>query len=191
MKRRNLRRRHARRRLRRATLPHRRLPRPHLSITASRQPPHLLPHLAHRNSLHRRLLRQVYSFTAAVGGGAIWLAIIGLLNSGLAAAYYLRLAVVAAQKPDPDKEKEIARAAAPQPAVALPSSRLSSSPSPPRWFSASFLALRSTPRNPLRTRCKLRRKRPSTHPPTLLRSWTTNTLGPRECHENCSRHQIE
>ena len=50
-----------------------------------------------------------YSFTAAVGGGAIWLAIIGLLNSGLAAAYYLRLAVVAAQKPDPDKEKEIAR----------------------------------------------------------------------------------
>jgi NADH-quinone oxidoreductase subunit N len=33
-----------------------------------------------------------YSFTAAVGGGAIWLAIIGLLNSGLAAAYYLRLA---------------------------------------------------------------------------------------------------
>jgi NADH-quinone oxidoreductase subunit N len=43
-----------------------------------------------------------YSFTAAVGGGAIWLAIIGLLNSGLAAAYYLRLAVVAAQRPAPD-----------------------------------------------------------------------------------------
>ena len=34
-----------------------------------------------------------YSFSAAVGGGAIWLAIIGLLNSGLAAAYYLRLAL--------------------------------------------------------------------------------------------------
>ncbi len=45
-----------------------------------------------------------YSFTAAVGGGAIWLAIIGLLNSGLAAAYYLRLAVVAAQRPDPRSE---------------------------------------------------------------------------------------
>jgi NADH-quinone oxidoreductase subunit N len=41
-----------------------------------------------------------YSFTAAVGGGAIWLAIIGLLNSGLAAAYYLRLALAAAQHPD-------------------------------------------------------------------------------------------
>ena len=40
-----------------------------------------------------------YSFSAAVGGGAVWLAIIGLLNSGLAAAYYLRLAFVAAQKP--------------------------------------------------------------------------------------------
>lgn len=40
-----------------------------------------------------------YSFTAAVSGGAIALAIIGLLNSGVAAAYYLRLAVVAAQRP--------------------------------------------------------------------------------------------
>ena len=40
-------------------LPHRRLPRPRLSLAASRQPAHLLPHLAHRHSLHRRLLRQV------------------------------------------------------------------------------------------------------------------------------------
>jgi NADH-quinone oxidoreductase subunit N len=40
-----------------------------------------------------------YSFSAAVGGGAVWLAIIGLLNSGLAAAYYLRLALAAAQRP--------------------------------------------------------------------------------------------
>jgi NADH-quinone oxidoreductase subunit N len=43
-----------------------------------------------------------YSFTAAVSGGAIALAIIGLLNSGIAAAYYLRLALAAAQRPDPD-----------------------------------------------------------------------------------------
>ena len=34
-------------------------------------------------------------------GGAIALAIIGLLNSGLAAGYYLRLALTAAQR-DPD-----------------------------------------------------------------------------------------
>jgi NADH-quinone oxidoreductase subunit N len=40
-----------------------------------------------------------YSFSAAVDGGAVWLAIIGLLNSGLAAAYYLRLGLVAAQRP--------------------------------------------------------------------------------------------
>jgi len=40
-----------------------------------------------------------YSFSAAVGGGAVALAIIGLLNSGLAAAYYLRLALVTAQAP--------------------------------------------------------------------------------------------
>ena len=44
-----------------------------------------------------------YSFSAAVDGGAIALAIIGLLNSGLAAAYYLRLALVAAQRPSADR----------------------------------------------------------------------------------------
>jgi NADH-quinone oxidoreductase subunit N len=38
-----------------------------------------------------------YSFSAAVDGGAVALAIIGLLNSGLAAAYYLRLALSTAQ----------------------------------------------------------------------------------------------
>jgi NADH-quinone oxidoreductase subunit N len=56
-----------------------------------------------------------YSFSAAVGGGAIWLAIIGLLNSGLAAAYYLRLALSAAQRPD-DME---AAAALPAPQVGV------------------------------------------------------------------------
>jgi len=41
-----------------------------------------------------------YAFSAAVNGGAIILAIIGLLNSGLAAAYYLRLVLVAAKRPE-------------------------------------------------------------------------------------------
>lgn len=41
-----------------------------------------------------------YSFSAAVGGGSVVLAIIGLLNSGLASAYYLRLAFAATQRPD-------------------------------------------------------------------------------------------
>jgi NADH-quinone oxidoreductase subunit N len=40
-----------------------------------------------------------YAFSAAVGGGAVWLAIIGLVNSGIAAAYYLRLAFASAQPP--------------------------------------------------------------------------------------------
>jgi len=44
-----------------------------------------------------------YSFEAAVDGGAVVLAIIGLLNSGIAAAYYLRLVAVAAQKPLADE----------------------------------------------------------------------------------------
>ena len=39
-----------------------------------------------------------YSFTAAISGGALALTIIGLLNSGLAAAYYLRLAAACAQR---------------------------------------------------------------------------------------------
>jgi NADH-quinone oxidoreductase subunit N len=41
-----------------------------------------------------------YSFSAAVSGDAVMLAIIGLLNSGIASAYYLRLAFAAAQRPD-------------------------------------------------------------------------------------------
>lgn len=53
-----------------------------------------------------------YSFSAAVGGGAIWLAILGLLNSGLAAAYYLRLAFVSAQRPD--EQRVLAAPSAPR-----------------------------------------------------------------------------
>jgi NADH-quinone oxidoreductase subunit N len=41
-----------------------------------------------------------YVFSSAVDGGAVALAIIGLLNSGLAATYYLRLAASAAQRPE-------------------------------------------------------------------------------------------
>jgi NADH-quinone oxidoreductase subunit N len=41
-----------------------------------------------------------YAFSAAVGGGAVVLAVIGLLNSGVGAAYYLQLAFVAAQRPE-------------------------------------------------------------------------------------------
>lgn len=41
-----------------------------------------------------------YSFSAAVSGGAISLAIIGMLNSGVASAYYLRLACATAQRPE-------------------------------------------------------------------------------------------
>ena len=58
-----------------------------------------------------------YSFSAAVSGGAVALAIIGLLNSGLAAAYYLRLALVSAQQ-SPNKAAEEA-APAPQVGIAV------------------------------------------------------------------------
>ncbi len=56
-----------------------------------------------------------YSFSAAVGGGAIWLAVIGLLNSGLAAAYYLRLALTAAQRPVKMQDED----AAPTPRIGI------------------------------------------------------------------------
>jgi NADH-quinone oxidoreductase subunit N len=49
-----------------------------------------------------------YAFSAAVGGGAIALALIGLLNSGISAAYYLRLAFTAAQRPDEDVRRPVA-----------------------------------------------------------------------------------
>jgi NADH-quinone oxidoreductase subunit N len=68
-----------------------------------------------------------YAFTAAVGGGAIALAIIGLLNSGLAAAYYLRLVLVSAQRPLEDQ-----RIAPPRPAVG------------PAVIAAVFLAVAAT-----------------------------------------------
>ena len=58
-------------------------------------------------------LGKLTSFSAAIGGGATWLVIIGLLNSGLAAAYYLRLALVAAQRPDDEKTN------APEPKVGI------------------------------------------------------------------------
>ena len=49
-----------------------------------------------------------YAFSAAVGGGAIALALIGLLNSGVSAAYYLRLAFTAAQRPEEEGRRAIA-----------------------------------------------------------------------------------
>jgi NADH-quinone oxidoreductase subunit N len=58
-----------------------------------------------------------YSFAAAVDGGAVALAIIGLLNSGLAAAYYLRLALVTAQRPTDAKVE--AAVAEPQVGIAV------------------------------------------------------------------------
>jgi NADH-quinone oxidoreductase subunit N len=58
-----------------------------------------------------------YSFSAAVNGGAVALAIIGLLNSGLAAAYYLRLTLVIAQHSPAKSDEEIAPA--PQVGIAV------------------------------------------------------------------------
>jgi len=60
-----------------------------------------------------------YSFTAAVSGGAIALAIIGLLNSGLAAAYYLRLALISARKPSEDSDANTLAWARPEVGIAV------------------------------------------------------------------------
>jgi NADH-quinone oxidoreductase subunit N len=58
-----------------------------------------------------------YAFSAAMGGQAVWLAVIGLLNSGLASAYYLRLAFSAAQRPDDQDARD--RVALPQIGIAV------------------------------------------------------------------------
>jgi NADH-quinone oxidoreductase subunit N len=52
-----------------------------------------------------------YAFSTAMDGGAIALVIIGLLNSGLAAAYYLRFALASVQRPAENNQP-----AAPKPA---------------------------------------------------------------------------
>jgi NADH-quinone oxidoreductase subunit N len=51
-----------------------------------------------------------YSFTAAIGGGAIALVIIGLVNSGLAAAYYLRPALAAVERHDATTSNPVPKA---------------------------------------------------------------------------------
>lgn len=58
-----------------------------------------------------------YAFTAAVGGGAVILALIGLLNSGVSVAYYMRLAFAAAQRPEEDSGRQ--RLALPQVGAAV------------------------------------------------------------------------
>jgi NADH-quinone oxidoreductase subunit N len=60
-----------------------------------------------------------YSFTTAMQGGASWLALIGLLNSGLAAAYYLKLAVTVAQPALPDTKPNTPPYATPKIGVAV------------------------------------------------------------------------
>jgi len=49
-----------------------------------------------------------YVFTAAVHGGAVWLAIIGLANSGIACFYYLRLLAAIYARPLRDSNNAIA-----------------------------------------------------------------------------------
>jgi NADH-quinone oxidoreductase subunit N len=49
-----------------------------------------------------------YVFTAAVHGGAVWLAVIGLANSGIACFYYLRLLAAIYAKPLPDSNNAVA-----------------------------------------------------------------------------------
>jgi NADH-quinone oxidoreductase subunit N len=55
-----------------------------------------------------------YSFSTALQGGAVWLGVIGLINSGLAAAYYLKLAISVVQAPVPGT----AQSSGPQPGFA-------------------------------------------------------------------------
>ncbi len=76
------------------------LKRPVLAGTAR-----LLPALAHRNPLHRRLLRQVLRLLRRLHAGNVWLAVIGLLNSGIACFYYLRLLAALYTRPAHDTER--------------------------------------------------------------------------------------
>ena len=54
-----------------------------------------------------------YVFSAAIGSGHVWLAVIGLINSGVACFYYLRLLATIYHKPLNDLDS-------PQPATSIP-----------------------------------------------------------------------
>ena len=96
----------------------------------------LLPHLAHRNPLHRRLLRQVLRLLRRppfrdTSGSPI----IGLINSGIACFYYLRVATaIYSQTSGRFSINSVPRA------ISLAAALPCSSPSWPRSSSASFRA---------------------------------------------------
>ena len=58
-----------------------------------------------------------YVFSAAIGSGHIWLAVIGLINSGVACFYYLRLLAAIYSKPISETAPETARPTISIPAV--------------------------------------------------------------------------
>ena len=53
-----------------------------------------LPAVADRRAAHRRILRQVLHLQSRAGAKLVWLTVLGLLNSAVAAYYYLRIMVV-------------------------------------------------------------------------------------------------
>ena len=60
-----------------------------------------------------------YVFTAALKAGHVWLAVIGLINSGVACFYYLRLLASVYAKPEAVEGQDVARLGA-TPAVSVP-----------------------------------------------------------------------
>jgi NADH-quinone oxidoreductase subunit N len=59
-----------------------------------------------------------FVFFAALQAGHVWLAVVGLLNSGVACFYYLRLLAALYQKPDPAADP--AASDSPAPRIAVP-----------------------------------------------------------------------
>ena len=53
-----------------------------------------LPALADRRAADRRFFGKFYVFKAALDSNLVWLTVLGLLNSAVAAYYYLRIMVV-------------------------------------------------------------------------------------------------
>ena len=178
---------HAGQRIRRKAAPGRGFPRPDLPVAAARQPADLLPGLAGRHSLHRRILRQVLLLLGRGGRRRVWLAIIGLLNSGLAAAYYLRLALAAAQKPA--SRDDDARLPDPQIGIAVGAALF--------FAVAATLWLGILPSEVLRAaengaHTLQRRLRPTRRPPLLQSKPSSHSRSRRICDSerfrSCVRH---
>ena len=124
-----------------------------------------------------------YAFSIAISSGHVWLAVVGLINSGVACFYYLRLLAALYTRPVADASRPIADASRPLPNAAAPAwtPRRTTAPAAIALAAAAFatLALGIVPGRLLHM---VQRAAPETLP-TLTAAPTPSTLPPYSAAE--------